>query len=233
LNTPNGEVIVTGASGALGSGVVRALAANGRRVIAVDRDPERARKSFAGLAGCRTLSFDIGAPSAWSEALADAQIAGAVLVAGTWQGGKRLFEPGADSNWSALLTANLETARISLQALLPRLVAAKSGSIVAIASRVAARPWEGARSAAYAASKAALVALVQAVAAEVLDDGVRINAVLPSTIDTPTNRTAMPRHDSSKWVSIESLSGVIAFLLSDAARDISGAALPVYGREGV
>jgi NAD(P)-dependent dehydrogenase (short-subunit alcohol dehydrogenase family) len=228
-----GEIIVTGASGALGSGVVRALAASGRRVIAVDRDAERAQKAFAGVAGCRTLGFDISSASAWSSALGDSEIAGAVLVAGTWQGGKRMFEPGADAIWSTLMSANLETARISLQALLPRLVAAKSGSVVAVGSRVAVRPWEGAHAAAYAASKAALVALVQAVAGEVLADGVRINAVLPSTIDTPANRAAMPKSDPAHWVSIDSLSSVIAFLLSDAARDISGAALPVYGRVGV
>jgi NAD(P)-dependent dehydrogenase (short-subunit alcohol dehydrogenase family) len=229
----NGEIVVTGAGGALGSGVVRALAASGRRVIAVERDAERAQQAFAGLAGCRSLAFDISAPGEWARALGNAEIAGAVLVAGTWKGGLRLFEPGADANWSALMSANLETARVSLQALLPRLVAAKSGSIVAIGSRTAVRPWEGARSAAYAASKAALVALVQAAAAEVLADGVRINALLPSTLDTAANRAAMPEHDPSKWVSVESLSGVIEFLLSDAARDISGAAIPVYGRDGV
>ena len=228
-----GEVVITGASGALGSGLVHVLAASGQRVIAVDRDAERAHQAFGGIPGVRSLAFDITSRSAWASSLADSEIAGAVLVAGTWQGGKRMFEPGADAIWSTLMSANLETARVSLQALLPRMVAAKSGSIVAIGSRVAARPWEGAHAAAYAASKAALLALVEASAAEVLADGVRVNAVLPSTIDTPANRAAMPKSDASEWVSIASLSGVIAFLLSDAARDISGAALPVYGRTGV
>ena len=74
---------------------------------------------------------------------------------------------------------------------------------------------------------------MQACAAEVLADGVRLNAVLPSTIDTPANRAAMPARDPACWVSVESLSGVIAFLLSDAARDISGAAIPVFGRDAV
>jgi NAD(P)-dependent dehydrogenase (short-subunit alcohol dehydrogenase family) len=228
-----GEIIVTGAGGALGSGVVRALAAAGKRVIAVERDAARAQQAFDGVAGVRTLGFDISSGPAWASALGDSEIAGAVLVAGTWQGGKRMFEAGADATWATLMSANLETARVSMQALLPRLVAAKSGSVVAIGSRVAVRPWEGAHAAAYAASKAALVALVQAVAVEVLADGVRVNAVLPSTIDTPANRAAMPKSDPSHWVSIESLSAVIAFLLSDAARDISGAALPVYGRVDV
>jgi NAD(P)-dependent dehydrogenase (short-subunit alcohol dehydrogenase family) len=144
-----------------------------------------------------------------------------------------MFEAGADAIWSTLMSANLETARVSLQALLPRMVAQKSGSIVAIGSRIGVRPWDGAQGAAYATSKAALLALVQASAAEVLADGVRVNAVLPSTLDTPANRAAMPKSDAAQWVSVASLSGVIAFLLSDAARDISGAAVPVYGRTGV
>jgi NAD(P)-dependent dehydrogenase (short-subunit alcohol dehydrogenase family) len=228
-----GEIVVTGASGALGSGVVRALSAGGRRVIAVERDRARAEQAFAGVANCRVLSFDVSSHAAWQTALADSEICGAVLVAGTWKGGARLFEAGGDAIWNAVMSANVETTRVALQALLPRMVTAKSGSVVAIGSRTAPRPWEGARAAAYAASKAAVLALVQAAAAEVLADGVRINAVLPSTIDTPANRAAMPQHDPSQWVSVESLSGVIAFLLSDAARDISGAAIPVFGKDGV
>jgi NAD(P)-dependent dehydrogenase (short-subunit alcohol dehydrogenase family) len=228
-----GHIVVTGAGGALGSGLVRALAASGQRVIAVERDSARAEQAFVGIANCRVLGFDVSSNEAWQHALSDSEISGAVLVAGTWKGGPRLFEAGGDAIWSTVMSANLETARVALQALLPRMVAAKTGSIVAIGSRTAPRPWEGARAAAYAASKAAVIALVQACAAEVLADGVRINAVLPSTIDTPANRTAMPKHDPSKWVSVESLSGVIAFLLSDAARDISGAAIPVFGKEGV
>jgi NAD(P)-dependent dehydrogenase (short-subunit alcohol dehydrogenase family) len=78
-----------------------------------------------------------------------------------------------------------------------------------------------------------VVALAQAVAAEVLDDGVRVNVVLPSTIDTPQNRAAMPNADVSRWVAPTSLAFVIEFLLSPAARDVSGAAIPVYGRVGV
>jgi len=225
-----GEIVVTGASGALGGGVVRALAASGERVIAVVRDAARGAADFANISGCRVLAIDISSAQSWSDALGDSSIAGAVLAAGGWQGGKRFDDPAAEPVWGAMLGANLETARVSLAALLPRLVAAKSGSIVAVSSRAAVRPWEAAGAAAYAASKAGLLALLEAAATEVRDDGVRLNAVLPSTIDTQANRRAMPGADFSKWVSIESLSGVIAFLLSDAARDISGVALPVYGR---
>ena len=135
-----------------------------------------------------------------------------------------------DEVWRAMLEANLETVHRSLRALLPSMVARKRGAIVALGSRAAVDPGSSANAAAYAASKAATVALVQAVAAEVRDHGVRINAVLPSTMDTPANRAAMPDADPSRWVSLASAAGVVAFLLGDEARDISGAAIPVYGR---
>jgi len=228
-----GEVVVTGAGGALGAGVVRALAGSGQRVLAVERDSVKAEQAFAGLGGVRVIAFDVSQPAEWAKAMGDADVAGAVLIAGTWRGGARLFESDADGTWHTLMNANLETARASLQAVLPRLVARKAGSVVAIGSRTAVRPWEGARSAAYAASKAALTALSQAIAAEVLADGVRVNLVLPNTIDTAANRQAMPEADYSRWVTTDSLGDVVQFLLSEAARDISGAAIPVYGRANV
>jgi NAD(P)-dependent dehydrogenase (short-subunit alcohol dehydrogenase family) len=110
------------------------------------------------------------------------------------------------------------------------MVAAKNGSVVLVGSRAGVQPWTSAGAAAYAASKAAVVALAQAVAQEVLEHGVRVNVILPSTMDTPANRKAMPHADASKWVTTESVAAVIAFLFSDASRDVSGAALPVYGR---
>ena len=130
----SGEIVVTGASGALGSGVVRALAASGQRVIAIGRDAARTQASFRTLPKCRALGFDVNSAEAWSDALGDTEVAGAVLVAGAWQGGPRLVEADADAIWSNMLSANLETARVSLRALLPRLVAAKAGSIVAVGS---------------------------------------------------------------------------------------------------
>jgi NAD(P)-dependent dehydrogenase (short-subunit alcohol dehydrogenase family) len=129
-----------------------------------------------------------------------------------------------------MMSSNVQTVHRALRALLPKMVERKQGSIVIVGSRNAERPWTGANAASYTASKAAAVAMAQAAAAEVLDSNVRINAVLPSTMDTPANRASMPKVDPSKWVTTESCAGVIAFLLSDEARDISGAAIPVYGR---
>lgn len=229
-------VVVTGAAGALGSSLVRYLAARGRNVVAVDRPgaSQRLEEVAREAPGVESLELDSTAQT-WSpvmERIANERgpLAGAVLVAGGWAGGKRFFEGDSEATWRKMMDQNLESTRVALDALLPPMVAAKRGSIVLIGSRAAVRPWESRGAAAYAASKAALLALVQAIAAEVLEDGVRINAVLPSTIDTPANRKAMPNADPSKWVSRESLCDVIGFLLSDAARDVSGAALPVYGR---
>lgn len=225
-------IVVTGASGALGSAVVKELRARGHRVVALvsPRGGEA-----ASIAADIVIPLDLTSASDWSAALAriEAEIGppqGAVLTAGAWQGGAALHEERNDSIWEAMMKANLETAHRSLRALLPGMASSGAGSIVVIGSRAADRPEASAGASAYAASKAALVALAKAVAAEVLERGVRVNAVLPSTIDTAANRRAMPDADASKWVSPESIAGVIAFLLSDGARDISGAAIPVYGR---
>jgi NAD(P)-dependent dehydrogenase (short-subunit alcohol dehydrogenase family) len=232
------SIVITGAAGALGSTLARHLVASGRKVAALDRpeSTERLAKLASELGKAAVgIPTDVGSARAWAAALERIERdlgapAGAVLVAGGWQGGAPLHAEADDSAWRAMVTQNLETAQQSLRALLPGMVARRSGSIVVIGSRAAVQPWTSAGASAYAASKAAVVALAQAVAAEVVEHGVRVNAVLPSTLDTPANRSAMPSADPARWVATESLSRVIAFLLSDDARDVSGSALPVYGR---
>ena len=229
--------LVTGAAGALGAEVARTLAAKGHPVALVDaeRSHERLRELAGTLPRACVVAGDIASAATWAEAMPriERELSGlpslAALVAGGWKGGKPLYEE-ADDVWPAMMTANLETVHQSLRALLPSMVAARRGSVVVIGSRAAVQPATSAGSAAYAASKAAVVALAQAAAAEVLEHGVRVNAVLPSTMDTPANRAAMPKADPSRWVSLPSAAGVVAFLLSDDARDVSGAALPLYGR---
>ena len=229
--------LVTGAAGALGAEVARTLSARGHAVALVDaaRTEERLRQLAGTLGRASVVAGDIAAPGTWAEAMPrierelGAPPAMAALIAGGWRGGKPLHESD-DDVWQAMMTSNLETVHRSLRALLPPMVARGRGSIVVVGSRVAVQPATGAGAAAYTASKAAVVALAQAVAAEVLDKGVRVNAVLPSTMDTPSNRASMPQADPSRWVSLASAAGVVAFLLSDDARDVSGAALPLYGR---
>jgi NAD(P)-dependent dehydrogenase (short-subunit alcohol dehydrogenase family) len=156
-----------------------------------------------------------------------------VLTAGAWRGGHKFHEAEAADDYRTVMDANLEASNVALRALLPGLVERKRGSVVLIGSRSGVRPYDAPSDAAYAAAKAALTALAQAIAAEVLADGVRVNLVLPSTIDTEANRQAMPSADRSRWVTTDSLADVIQFLLSERARDISGAAIPVYGRANV
>jgi NAD(P)-dependent dehydrogenase (short-subunit alcohol dehydrogenase family) len=229
--------LVTGAAGALGAEVARTLSARGHAIALVDvaASEERLRELAATLARASVVTGDIAAPATWTEAMPrierelGAPPSMAALIAGGWRGGKPLYESGDDA-WQAMMTSNLETVHQSLRALLPSMVASRRGSIVVIGSRVAVQPATGAGGAAYTASKAAVVALAQVVAAEVLESGVRVNAVLPSTMDTASNRASMPKADPSRWVSLASAAGVVAFLLSDDARDVSGAAVPLYGR---
>lgn len=234
-------VVVTGAAGALGSEVARHLASKGYRPALFDVPQAAARlEQLAKELGGVAEAADITNAKAWSEALPRVERAlgappsCAALIAGGWQGGKPLHgqaeDVESDATWTAMMTMNLETVHRSLRALLPGMVARKRGSIVVVGARGVERPWTNAGSAAYGAAKAAVVSLAQAAAAEVLDHGVRINAILPSALDTAANRKSMPNADFAKWVTPASAAAVIAFLLSDDARDVSGAALPLYGR---
>lgn len=228
-------VVISGAGGALGTALVGYFAEGPARVVAVGRGLEQgALDAKHGPGRVLAAPLELGSKAGWSELLArlggeGLSVTGAVLAAGGWRGGAPLHET-SDEVWAGMLAANLETTRVSLQALVPGMLARKKGSIVVVGSVAAARPWEHPHAAAYAAAKAGALALVQATAAEVLESGVRINTVLPSTLDTPQNRTGMPQADFARWVPPRSLADVIAFLLSDSARDISGAALPVYGK---
>jgi NAD(P)-dependent dehydrogenase (short-subunit alcohol dehydrogenase family) len=230
--------VVTGANGALGAAVVAHLAALGGQVIALERSKSGETALERTGPHLVKLQADVTDPGALGAALRQAEaetgaIGGAVLTAGAWRGGHKFAEPDAAADFRVVLDANLESANVVLRALLPTLVERKYGSVVLVGSRSGVRPYDAAGDAAYAAAKAALIALAQAIAAEVLSEGVRVNVVLPSTIDTAANRQAMPDADQSRWVTTDSLAGVIEFLLSERARDISGAALPVYGRVNV
>ncbi|HEX7624996.1 MAG TPA: SDR family oxidoreductase [Anaeromyxobacteraceae bacterium] len=218
-------IVITGAVGALGAALSRHLVARGYRVAGVGlrRHEERLRvleqelgAAFAGI----LLEED--STAGWDVALGVVQsrlgsVSGAALVAGGWRGGRPFHEDRDEGTWRSMLDENLESAQ-------------RAGSVVVVGSRNVERPWSGAGAVPYTVAKSAVVALARAIAAEVLDAGVRVNAVLPSTIDTAQNRGAMPDADASRWVEPESIAAVIEFLLSDAARDVSGAVVPVYGR---
>ena len=236
--TSNEVVLVTGANGALGRAVVAHCAANGGRVVALERSNsgevklERETESVLRLRASTSDALVLAGAVGRAEAELGA-LSGAVLTAGAWRGGHPFHEPEAAADYRSVMDANLEAAHVALRAILPGMVQRRRGSVVLIGSRSGVRPYDAPGEAAYAAAKAALTALGQAIAAEVLGHGVRVNLVLPSTIDTAANRAAMPDADHSRWVTTDSLGDVIRFLLSDQARDISGAAIPVYGRVNV
>jgi NAD(P)-dependent dehydrogenase (short-subunit alcohol dehydrogenase family) len=236
--TSTNVTMVTGANGALGAAVVEHRVAADDSVIALERSKSGEESVIRVSPSLVKVQANLTDVALLRAALARAEaevgvVTGAVLTAGAWRGGTKFTEPQAAEDFRFVLDANLESANVALRAVLPGLVQRKRGSVVLIGSRSGVRPYDASGDAAYAATKAALTALAQAIAAEVLGDGVRVNLVLPSTIDTAANRQAMPDADRSRWVSTESLAGVIGFLLSAQARDISGAAIPVYGRVNV
>ncbi|MBX3196891.1 MAG: SDR family NAD(P)-dependent oxidoreductase [Labilithrix sp.] len=239
MSTTQRIVAITGAAGALGGALAETLSGRGYKVALFDTERRRDRLAeLAASIGASAFAFasDFASDSAWGAALDAAKTAlggaptHAALAAGAWAGGAPLHETRDDATYQQMITTNVDSTYRALRALLPQMVAAKSGSIVVVGSRAVPRPWTSGGAAAYAAAKAAVVTIAQAVAEEVLSEGVRVNAILPSTMDTPANRAAMPDADASKWVSVASAAGVIAFLLSDDARDVSGAAIPIYGR---
>ena len=146
-----------------------------------------------------------------------------VNAVGGFAGGDLASTPLVE--WNRMMTLNLTTAVVGCRAVLPHMTRARWGRIVNIASRAVIPPQGG--FIAYTVSKAAVITLTQALAQEVRAHGVTVNAVLPSTMDTPANRKAMPDADRSGWVSTESVARVVAFLGSEAAEAVTGAAVTV------
>lgn len=233
----HGAVVVTGAAGSFGSHLVVDLLRRGERVVALGRSEATLRDAVDRAASRLGATWDpealvlrglaLNDVEGWSQLLGELEeagsVRGAVLAAGGWTGGRPFVET-PESAWATMLDQNLHSARLALAQLVPVLVRRGGGSVVLVGSRAAVRPWESVGAAAYASAKAALVALGQTVAAEVLGEGVRVNVVLPSTLAAP-DAAPPPPH----LLSPASLAAVVRFLLSDDASAVSGAALPVYG----
>jgi NAD(P)-dependent dehydrogenase (short-subunit alcohol dehydrogenase family) len=223
-------VIVTGGTGALGRTLVRHLLGRGARVAVPYRGKDE-WKALQAEAGAGALFGDTAelADPAGARAFVDSAAAhlgvldGIALVAGGWAGGRR-FDEAPEDEWPRMLGTNLETVVHVCRAALPHL-RKQGGSVVAVGARAAEAG--GAGMAAYAVSKVAVHALVRVLAAENRDLGVRFNAVLPGTIDTPANRRAMPDADPSKWTSPEAIARVMVFLLSPESAPTTGALVPV------
>lgn len=223
--------LITGGTGGLGSAVTAKLLADGWRVV-VPWIAERELSRVEAHPALDLIQADLFDPASVDEVAAlagsreDAPLrAVANLVGGFAMGGKVHQTPIDD--FEGLLRLNLRPTYLTTHAALPYLIDAGGGSIVAISTKAAFAPFSGA--AGYITSKAAVWALVSALAVEYKDAGIRVNAVLPSVIDTPGNRASQPDSNRKGWVSPADIAAVIAFLFSDAGAAITGAQVPVPG----
>jgi NAD(P)-dependent dehydrogenase (short-subunit alcohol dehydrogenase family) len=221
-------VLVTGGTGGLGAAVTRAFLDSGWRVVVpwiAERELERVQ-AHDRLELVRADLFDPDAVAA-AVAAAGPSLRAAVNLVGGFAIHDRVHETPIET-FEEQLRLNLRPTYLVCAAALPVLLAAGGGAIVCVSSRAARQPFPGA--AGYVVSKAAVLALVDALDAEYRKDRIRVNAVLPSVIDTPFNRSSMPDADFDTWVAPEEIARVIRFLCSDDASVTSGAHLPVYGR---
>jgi len=227
MNLQGKRIAITGAAGSLGSAIVRAALDAGATVAAIDHAAVNAGSGKVHAFGGVDLSSAAAVESTFAaigEALGG--LDALVNVAGTFRWEK--LEGGKLATWDLLFNVNLRTAVASCMAALPLLTQSKAGRIVNIGAAGAVKA--GAGMGAYAASKAGVFKLTEALAEELKDRGVTVNAILPTTIDTPANRKDMPDADFSRWVNPAQIADVILFLLSDRAQAVTGALIPVAGR---
>ncbi len=228
--------LVTGATGNLGRVVAKTLQQQGARLSLADRSAEkRFESTFPEMVGSPACYFahatDLTDPDAVAHLVEHTlqqfgRIDGLINVVGGYRAGTPVHETPVET-WDFLMNLNARTVFLTCRAVVPQMIAQGSGKIVNVGARaaLAGRKNMGA----YSAAKTAVVRLTESIAAEVKRYGINTNCVLPGTIDTPPNREAMPNADYSRWVQPEALADVILFLVSDAARAIHGAAIPVYG----
>ena len=227
--------LVAGGTGGLGSAVSLLFLEQGAKVVVTYRKEAEfaALKSAAGAnaAALEGRQVDITDEDDTAKFVADVvarhgRLDAVVNTIGGYAGGIKLWELETKT-FDAMLSLNLRSGYALARAVLPAMLKQRRGSIVNVAAKAALD--HGAGAAAYAASKAAAVALMDSLAADTKGTGIRVNSILPSIIDTKANREAMPDADFATWPKPEDIAQVILFLCSDAAKTIHGAAIPVYG----
>jgi NAD(P)-dependent dehydrogenase (short-subunit alcohol dehydrogenase family) len=221
--TTGRSVLVTGGTGGLGGAVTRAFVEAGWRTVVPYRSkpPEGVVAVKADL----TDPVSVGEVAAVAAEAPDEPLKAVVNLVGGFAMGGRVHETPVDE-FEAQFRTNLRPTYLVCSAALPHLISAGGGSIVCLSSRAALHPFPGA--AGYITSKAAVLALVNALDVEYQRDGIRVNAVLPGVIDTPANRASMPDAKRSDWVAPADIAKTILFLAGDEARTISGAHIPVH-----
>jgi NAD(P)-dependent dehydrogenase (short-subunit alcohol dehydrogenase family) len=232
----NEIIMITGAIGQLGVVLAETFRAANAKLALVDRGEDRLKKTFPDLVDipdylmvdCADMMDQAAVEQAVKKAINHfGKIDVLVNTVGGFRAGQRLHETPLET-WDSLLNLNARSVFIACQQVIPHMINQGSGKITNIAARPGIEGQPG--MAAYSASKSAVLRLTESMSAELKDQGINVNCVIPGTIDTPKNRGELPEADFSTWVTPESLADVILFISSSAARDIHGAALPVYGR---
>jgi len=230
MGLDNRTVIVTGAAGNLGKAVAKAFADLGANLVLVDLQRESLASAFGSDDERRSL-----VPANLLETAAATGVANNALarfgridvlcnIAGGFRMGETVHET-SDENWNFLFDINTRTLLHAVRAVVPHMIAAGGGKIVNVGAFAAQKGV--AQMGAYTASKGTVIRMTEAMAAELREKNINVNCVLPTIIDTPENRAAMPKANPAKWVAPADLANVIVFLASDAARAVHGAAVPV------
>ena len=232
MSQNNQVVMVTGACGNLGQAVAARFREAGATLVLLDLDRERLRQAY----GEETRQLRFAAADLLDRAEVAAAIKDAVdqygridvlcNIAGGFRMGHAVHET-PDQEWNFLFDLNARSVLHAVHAVVPHMLAAGRGRIVNVGAASALKGM--ARMGAYCASKDVVIRITEAMSAELRDSNINVNCVLPSIIDTPENRAAMPGADPARWVAPDALARVIAFLASDDAQAIHGAAIPVVG----
>lgn len=224
-------VMITGAGGHLAQAVAQRFAADGARLVLLAHHAQKLQAAWQGNPDALVTQADLRDAAQVARAVDEGcarfgRIDALAHIAGGFRMGEAVHET-SDATWEFLLDVNARSFVNVARAVVPRMLQQGSGRIVAVGAAAAAKG--AAHMGAYAASKSALLRLVEAMSAELKEHHINVNCVLPSIIDTADNRAAMPKADPSRWVAPQALADVIAFLCSDGARAIHGAAVPVTG----
>jgi len=229
-------IVVTGAAGNLGRAVVKAFLAHEGVVCALDHRHGRLAGIFADSSAVGQLHIYEDVDVTDREALEN--LAGRissevgpvnVLVntVGGFTMGEQVHEISSET-WQRMMDINVHSFLNTTAVFVPGMLKQQHGKVISIASKAALSG--GATTGIYAAAKGALLRLTESMAAELKSHNIQVNSVLPSTVDTPENRDAMPKADFSKWVTPEQVANVIMFLSSPASSGVTGAAVPIFGK---
>jgi NAD(P)-dependent dehydrogenase (short-subunit alcohol dehydrogenase family) len=221
--------LITGANGGLGVQVTKAFLETGANVAGVSphiKQSDFDHPNFVAIPAAIT-NLETAQKAVDSVLVKFGKIDVLAHLVGGFAGGQTIAEMN-DATWQQMFDANLNSTFHLLRAVIPHMREVRSGRIIAIGSRAAEDP--GPKVGAYSASKAAVVSLIKTVALENKDLGITANVILPGTMDTPANRRDMPGADTSQWVQPSSVASLILWLAGEAGKDVTGAAIPVYGK---